>query len=169
MGKYIDLMDVVRLSQRLEGVEPLESFGRLMEDLPKQTETTEVKWSLQGHQKAHGPALVTLRVSANPQLQCQRCLGLFHYAVDNDVELEVVTSAKALDADVSESGEIDNEAYDKILANKPVDVLELVEDELILSLPYIPKHEECEHLVDLPEDNLEKKPSPFAVLEKLKH
>ncbi|NOL49768.1 YceD family protein [Pelistega europaea] len=169
MGKYIDLMDVVRLSQTLEGKEPIGSFTRLMEDLPEQTVAGEVLWSLQGHQKTHGPALVTLHVQANPQLQCQRCMGLFHYPVDTDVELEVVTSLKALDADVSESGEIDNDAYDKILANKPVDILELVEDELILSLPYIPKHEECEDLVELPEDNLEKKPSPFAILEKLKH
>ncbi|MDY3331673.1 MAG: YceD family protein [Pelistega sp.] len=169
MDKYVDLMDLVRLSQEVQGRVPVTVFSRLAEDLPEQVELTDVEWSIRGHQKPYGPALVTLRVVANPQLTCQRCLDLFHYAVDTEVVLEVVTSVKALNADVDESGEIDSQAYDKILANKPIDILELVEDELILSLPYIPKHEECPELVELPEDNLEKKPSPFAVLEKLKH
>lgn len=169
MDKYIDLMDLVRLAQEVQGQALVSAFSRLSEDLPEQTEPTTVQWTLRGYQKPHGPALVRLSVKANPQLCCQRCLGLFHYDLESEVDLEVVTSAKAFDKDVSESGEIDNQAYEKILANKPIDVLELVEDELILSLPYIPKHEVCPDLVQLPEDNLEEKPSPFAVLEKLKH
>lgn len=169
MEKTVHLMDVVRLAQELKGSTPITAFSRLAEDLPEQTELTEVEWELRGYQKPHGPALVKLHLTANPQLQCQRCMKLFHFPVDTEAELEVVTSSKAFDEDVADSGEIDNQAYDKILGNKPVDVLELVEDELILSLPYIPKHEQCLDLVELPEDTLEKRPSPFAVLEKLKH
>ncbi|WP_218118025.1 DUF177 domain-containing protein [Pelistega sp. MC2] len=169
MEKYIDLMDLVRLGHEVHQQNPLSRFLRLTEDLPEQTDENQVSWSIKGHQKPHGPALVKLSITANPRLQCQRCMKLFNYDVASEVELQVVTSERAFNADVSESGEIDNDAYEKILANKPVDMLALVEDELILSLPYIPKHDICPELAEMPEDNLEKKPSPFAVLEKLKH
>ncbi|WP_159991847.1 YceD family protein [Pelistega ratti] len=169
MDKYIDLMDLVRLSQEVQGSADITAFNRLSEDLPQQTTQTQVEWHITGHQKPHGPALIQLQIKANPQLQCQRCMKLFHYPIATEVELEAVTSQKALDADVADSGEIDSQAYEKILAHQPVNIIELVEDELILSLPYIPKHEVCQDLVELPEDNLAKKPSPFAILEKLKH
>lgn len=168
MDTTIDLIAFIGLNREVQGQLPITDFTRLSEGLPKQTSFEQVQWSLKGYRKPHGPALLLLGVKASPQLMCQRCLELFHYDIDSKVELEVVTSEKALDADVSVSGEIDNQAYEKILATQAVNILALVEDELILSLPYIPKHAICPTRVVLPEDNLEKKPSPFAVLEKLK-
>lgn len=169
MDKYIDLMNLVRLGHEIHQENQLSCFMRFTEDLPVQTGENQVSWTLRGYQKPHGPALVKLSLTANPQLRCQRCLRLFNYDVNSEVELQVVTSERAFNEDVSESGKIDNDAYEKILANKPVDILALVEDELILSLPYISKHDICPESLEMPEDRLEEKPSPFAVLEKLKH
>lgn len=167
----IDTADFIRVQRQLDGQVLVATLPRLTEDLPQQAsqgETSLVHWSLQGHTAPRGEQMLTLRVQAAPLLECQRCLGLFNYPVDIETVLEVVKSEKDLDHDVDSTGEIDQDANEKILASSHLDVLELVEDELILSLPYVPKHEICPEQAALPEDNLEKKPSPFAVLEKLK-
>jgi len=50
---------------------------------------------------------------------------------------------------------------------------ELVEDELILEVPYVPRHVQCPETADLDAQadevaNREERPSPFAVLGQLK-
>ena len=168
----IDSADFVRVERHIDGQEPLASFARLIEDLPEQKVSGEaalVKWSLQGYTAPRGESMLKLHVQAAPLVECQRCLGLFNYPIDAETTLELVKSEEDLELDVdSSTGEIDHDVSEKILASSYLDVLDLVEDELILELPYVPTHDICPDQVALPEDNLEKKPSPFAVLAKLK-
>ena len=68
-----------------------------------------------------------------------------------------------------DSGEVVLDEYEKVLANPFLEVLEVVEDELILALPFLPSHEDCEagqRLLD--EHAMPAEKSPFAILEKLK-
>jgi len=58
-----------------------------------------------------------------------------------------------------------------VLGSHRFDVLSQVEDELILSIPYVPKHVVCPGApakTEAGDAGPDKRPSPFAVLEKLK-
>jgi uncharacterized protein len=59
--------------------------------------------------------------------------------------------------------------YEKVLANPELDIFDLIEDELILALPFMPSHEACDAgqaLLD--EYATPAEESPFAVLKNLK-
>ncbi len=169
-GLFIDSLDFVRRAGEVNGKTPLGAFLRLTEDLPEQLtdESGMVVWSLRGEKGARGKRLLHLQVQASPQLVCQRCLGLFKFDVDHESVLELVTSESDLHSNLSESGEIEESLDEKILSSRHMCVLDLVEDDLILSLPYVPRHESCPEQTALPEDELEEPSSPFAVLEQLK-
>ena len=168
----IDSADFVRVERHIDGQAAIASFTRLTEDLPEQAsqgEASIVHWSLKGYKAPRGESMLRLSVQAAPLVECQRCLGAFHYPIDAETTLELVKSEQDLALDVDGStGEIDHDASEKILTSSHLDVLDLVEDELILCLPYVPTNDICPDQVALPEDNLEKEVSPFAVLEKLK-
>jgi uncharacterized protein len=68
---------------------------------------------------------------------CQRCLGPLQVPVEIDAELQLAESLR-------EISEADDEV-DRVLASRHMDVGQLVEDEVILALPMVPRHEECAH------------------------
>jgi uncharacterized protein len=66
-------------------------------------------------------------------------------------------------------------SFDKVLGTSKFDLLEQVEDELVLCVPFVPKHDVCPAIpggieIGLGEggDEPEKRPSPFAALASLK-
>jgi uncharacterized protein len=93
-------------------------------------------------------------------LCCQRCLGpvesdvsfdrWFHFVPDED-------QAALLDAD----------SEDEVLAlERWLDLQALVEDEMLLALPLVPRHDICPEPLPRPVDDLEEAPeeNPFAKL-----
>jgi uncharacterized protein len=177
----IDVLDFISRGAEQSGETPLSAFSRIGDQLPAQvlpsgdTEDaqagvdTPVRWSVRGERTQHGTRYLHLEVSARPILVCQRCLQPFVYEVESAVPLEVVTRQAALDEE-TEVDDPDMEAPDRILAQASQSVLELVEDELILSLPYIPRHDYACVQYDNQEapDGADEKPSPFAALAALK-
>jgi len=105
-------------------------------------------------------------LKAKLTLQCQRCLEHFVYEIMSDFALGIVNTldeAKALP-----------KAYEPALAKDgKLAIRELIEDELILNLPIIPKHEPKDCVVVLPSTGSDGEPgrveSPFRVLESLKN
>ena len=65
---------------------------------------------------------------------------------------------------------MDAESEDDVLAiSRSLDVPELLEDELLLALPLVPRHEVCPEPLPVPEEAPEEKaPHPFAALAALK-
>ena len=176
----IDVLDFVSRGAEQSGQTPLSAFSRAADLLPTQvlpvnTESREspadgqVRWSVRGERTQHGKRYLHLDVSARPVLVCQRCMQPFVYEVESSVQLEVVTHQAALDED-TDTEDLDIDAPDRILAQQSQPILDLVEDELILSLPYIPRHEyTCVQYEDQASpDRADKKPSPFAALAALK-
>lgn len=107
---------------------------------------------------------------------CQRCLVPFVWPVDVDTLLQPVADEARLEGDAESDGSGDDGEEDepeKILGSSRFDLLEQVEDELILSIPYAPRHDVCPDASaagagDEQEAPAAKRPSPFAVLAKLK-
>jgi uncharacterized protein len=96
-------------------------------------------------------------------LTCQSSLDTFRHPVSIDDRLVLVDNESRLPPMQEES---DTEDY--LVADGPLDVLELVEDAVILALPMIPRKpglESKEAELKEPEDV---KPSPFAKLSSLK-
>ena len=79
----------------------------------------------------HGEAQATLR------LICQRCLEPMDQALAVDRPFRFVSSEQvALDED-------DQSEEDLLVASQAFDAMALIEDELILALPLVPRHPEC--------------------------
>ena len=177
----IDVLDFISRGAEQSGETPLSAFSRIGDLLPAQVlpsgDTNEagavvdglVRWSVRGERTQHGIRYLHLEVSARPILICQRCMQPFVYEVDSAVPLEVVTNQASLDDD-ADVDDPDMEGPDRILAQASQSVLELVEDELILSLPYIPRHDYACVQYDNQEtpEGADGKPSPFAALAALK-
>jgi uncharacterized protein len=111
---------------------------------------------------AHGRPALRVRLRGALQLRCQRCLEPMRFDVDSDSTLVLAATQAEIDADPADAN-----APDRLLAAEEVRVRDLIEDELILALPYAARHEECE--VDA-EGEGDGKISPFAGLRgMLKH
>lgn len=104
--------------------------------------------------------LLHLTVKGELTLSCQRCLENMTLPVELAAHILMVPEGQPLPDD-----ELEEDRFDAISVGQTLDLLELVEGELLLSLPVVPKHESCE-----PPDasKNQKAQSPFAVLARLK-
>lgn len=99
------------------------------------------------------------------KLQCQRCMEPFVYEIITDFVLGIVNT-------LDEANALP-EYYEPVLAKEgSLALRELIEDEIILNLPIIPRHEpaDCEITLPLAESESEhvKGKNPFHVLASLK-
>lgn len=173
--QYLDTFELTRSGLEVHGRTPLIHFQRLMSDLPEQPDTT-AEWWVKGEKNALGQYYLDVRVNAAPVLECQRCLAPMTWPVDLHSRLQVVNSEADLDAGLTDGdsvGDDDTEdSVERIVGSRRLDASALIEDEIILSLPYVPKHDVCPAAAqgaaaqepDADEDHA----SPFAVLGQLK-
>jgi len=154
----------------LDGAWPLESLERLASSVLPGTAAASpaVTWRLVGElrtAKGSQPE-VWLHVSAGAEvvLECQRCLKPVTEALRVERSFLFVPGEDA-------ASELDAESEDDVLAlTRAMDARELVEDELLLALPIVPRHGVCPDPLPVVEDDLpeDEKPNPFAKLASLK-
>jgi uncharacterized protein len=171
---FVDAMEFARRSQVIEGEFNIHRLQRLLDGLPSQPDTSLVHYVVKGHSGPDGRPRLTLRVKAEVVLECQRCLGDLQLPIDHEAVFELVRHESELEAEeLEESGP---DWAEKILGSPRFDLGELVEDELILEVPYVPKHANCASGALGSEDGAgvdpsqeDVRPSPFAVLGQLKN
>ena len=151
------------LGKRINGSYALASLSRLRECL-LDTEG-EVVFSLDFFHDEQHRACVHGTVEAALILQCQRCLEAMPMSVRSHVSLAFVEGI--------DEAEMLPESLDPALVEHGQIVLrDLIEDELLLSLPQVAMHPlgECGSTVDgqLPADDESVRKNPFAVLAELK-
>jgi uncharacterized protein len=127
----IDSLEFARTGQFLSGSLPVPGFKRLKDSL--HDELGEVRFEVRGGEDARGRPVLALEIRGVLHLQCQRCLGLLDYPLWVSNTLLLVAPGAA---------ELEEEGAETIEASSELDVGGLVEDEIILSLPYSPRHEE---------------------------
>ena len=88
---------------------------------------------------ARGRPGLRLKVKGTLMLRCQRCLEAMAYEVDTDETLVLAATLAEIHAEPA-----DSHAPDRVVAGKEMALRELIEDELILAVPYAPRHEDCE-------------------------
>ncbi len=151
---------------RSAGEIPLEALGRL--EGVVQSVSGAVRYSLRlTHTGAHRYR-VSGTVEAALVLVCQRCLKPYTHAVVSEFDLAMVRS----DAEAQRAVEVDD-LEPVLITDDVLHVADLVEDELLLAVPVVPRHpagEPCElGMASEPvPDDLGAKPNPFAVLAELK-
>lgn len=132
----IDGFEFAAAGDSLRGAWPAESFPRLRELL--HDETGSVEYELRGDRDVHGRARLELRVAAVLRLTCRSCLEPLEARVSEDASLWLQRSQSEVDAQP-----ITAEGPDSIVGSKEMAVKDLVEDQLLLALPYAPRHEHC--------------------------
>ena len=186
MLQTLDLWDFVKNGRELRGAFPVALFKRAIEDLPAQPvvrnansirddELGVIWFEIRGESRIGERASLTLQLQAKVLLECQRCLEPMTLQVSGLERFDIVTEAQLKQMDHEE---IDPEEVEFLVGSRQFDLIELLEDQLVLEIPYIPKHEVCglgggQEVVELePEQDEEQvpagKPNPFNVLEQLK-
>jgi len=134
----IDSLRFARSRDCLDGEFAVASLTRLSDLLAN--DAGVLRYRLCGGEQAGRPVL-TLTVEANLVLLCQRCLAPYAQTVTAESVLPV-----ARDEAQMTLWERDDPLLDVLLADPHLDVRGLVEDEMLLSLPAVPKHPEgqCE-------------------------
>ena len=165
--KYIpEYVDPFRLAEQgviLSGVAPLTEMNRLKPSLSKESALASVR--LQFGMDEQGVCFVNGHLEAVLILECQRCMEPFEYAIITDFALGVVRT-------VEESKQLPEQYDPALVQDGQLALRDLIEDELILNLPIIPKHapESCRLTFPVHDAGWEQgeEKNPFRVLELLK-
>lgn len=156
---FIDSLDFARNGREVSGEVPVTELARLQDVL--ESPQGILSYTVRGGVDNQGSHFLDISVTGRCRLLCQRCLAGLDYPVQLDTRLMLRDQASldALDED---------EEFDSILADAHLDVLNLLEEEIVLSLPIAPRHETGVCQAAGGENRQEEERHPFADLAKLK-
>jgi len=167
----LDVLAFCRGGEGLSGAWPLSRLERLATSLEAASAADAmVTWSAQGSLRpvtgGQPEIWLHLQGQATVSLQCQRCLRAMSQALVVDRHFMFVRHE-------DDAARLDEELEDDVLVLPPrLDLIELLEDELILALPIVPRHEgacpEPLPVRDDPADDEAAAPHAFAALAALK-
>lgn len=159
-GRF-DAFEVSAAGADLGGEIDARSLPRAAELLAAGAEAVPLAWRITGGRDALGRPLLSVRLDGAVPLVCQRCLQKFVATLAQQTGL-------LLARDEAELARLDAEETEVVLANTTLDPRNLVEDELLLSLPLSPRHGEEECAAALRPGTDDGRRSPFAGLAALK-
>jgi uncharacterized protein len=138
--RRLDVAAAAAAGSELTGRWPLSELARLADGAAGQVDEP-VAWSARFEQRrelgAAPQAWLHLQAQALIARECQRCLQPVLLSLD-------VNRAFAFAPTEDEAAAQDAESEDDVLVlSRHFDLRELVEDELLLSLPIVPMHEHC--------------------------
>lgn len=154
---FIDSVDFARNGKQMRGEVAVSALSRLQDMLADQKGA--LNYTVRGYRDGDRDML-EVAVEGMLVLQCQRCLGELEFPVN------LVSALQLLPADLLDELEDDGDEVDAIEAVSGLDVLALVEDELLLGVPFAPRHAEGECAPAA--NDVTKKTNPFSVLVGLK-
>jgi len=169
--RRLDVEAFAKDAGELEGEWPLASLDRLAGSAhpdAKPAESDLAHWHARGESRpVRGGAPQTwlhLRADARLALVCQRCLAPVEAQVHAERSFQFVSGEDA-------AAQLDADSEDDVLAlTRSLDLRELVEDELLLALPLVPRHEVCPQPLPMAHGAAEEeaRANPFAALAALK-
>ena len=160
----IDPLDFVRKAGEHHGKIRLADLERIQDFLYENK--GEVSYRVIGALDQNNKPCLHIQVAGEMYLNCQRCLGGLSHMLDINTSLLLVETENEL-AQMDRDGTVD-----AVLATVDMDVTDLIEDEIILSLSISSRHNEGECEIHDPErykarEDAESE-NPFAALEALK-
>lgn len=169
--QLIDSLDFANRNQEVQGEIALSSMPRLWDVLAHSNDCVEssrekISYVLRGFHDKNGRPMLEIEVEGSCQLRCQRCLEAIIYPLKMTSQLHLVDRC-----DWDEFS-CEKEDADSIPANNQLDVIALLEDEILLNLPFAPMHVAgtCRSVMEgyLVGEEDRVKENPFAVLSGMK-
>ena len=155
-------LKLARQQGKLKGYLPLQQMPALAADCVD--EAGRVEADLQLDMEGRWPVMTGI-VQGTLKMMCQRCLEPVDVSIKADIELGFVQSEEAM-------AELPEHLEPFLLEEEEVSISDLLEQELILALPIVAYHAECEPASYQQDDedaaSGDEKPNPFKVLEQLK-
>ena len=155
---FLAMTDMPRLAEEVSSVNPGDGFDWQMETHFEDSPGSEPR------------QILNLVLKGRLHLVCQRCLQ--DCAVDLDEKRRFVLVASEAEADAYP---LEDEEQEPLVASQHFNLLETIEDEVLLSLPLIPKHPEgfCEPhatVFGLEDEDavLDERENPFNILKNMK-
>ena len=122
---------------------------------------TTLHYRLQGGVDKLQRPYLNLSLQGQLALTCQRCLSPMTFDLDETVRVVLFQDEEAMDEAMNSDPDLEG-----MLAEAEISVWSLLEDQIIMALPYAPRHDDCGN-TDLERVNNDR-PNPFAQLAKLK-
>lgn len=154
---YIDNVKFARAKRKLDGELDLSKCSRIQEI---DNFTGVLKYELVGSADSLNRPVLILSIYGIIGTLCQNCLQAMEITIDNQSQITVFFNEDQLDKAMFSDDESD--ADDGVLAEAEFDVVQLVEDEVIMLLPYASKHDTCIGLSYHDKDE-----SPFSQLKNI--
>lgn len=171
-ARRLDIKAFAQSGATLSGYDSLSKYGRLIEEAGGAGGERQVRWEARGEQitDASGSAQIWLHLTAEVSLPltCQRCLG------PADIEVAVDRSFRFVASEEQAEFEDEEAEEDVLVLSRDFNLQELIEDELLMALPVVPRHATCPTEVRLAVQDADfeaaqaEKPNPFAALAALK-
>jgi uncharacterized protein len=165
---HLDLRAFAQAEASLTGHETLSKYERLMKETRGLGADLTVHWAAHGEMRqgngGQGQVWLTLTADASLPLVCQRCMGPMEVRLSVSRPFRFVADEETAEAEDDASDE------DVLVQSQAFNLQELVEDELLMDLPLVPRHEKCPTAVRLEavdpdfEVKTPEKANPFAVL-----
>jgi uncharacterized protein len=167
----LDVKALALSASKVSGHDLLSRYERLTQDLQGQGPDLALNWRARGESRlgttGKTEPWLHLNVDTALPMVCQRCMGPISIPVTVEREFRFVANEEEAAAQDDESDE------DLLVLSREFNLHELIEDELLMGLPLIPRHDVCPTAVKLEavdpdfEVSTSVKPNPFAVLAKL--
>ncbi|TDF41663.1 23S rRNA accumulation protein YceD [Alteromonadaceae bacterium M269] len=166
LPKQLDPIKNAQKGAKYEGIMLSRDMGRLVEAVTDVADDIDIKAMFDID--AQGLAFFQGSLSTSVKLVCQRCNEIYEQAISTDFCFSPYSSSQNIDdlPDVYEPVEVNDHGE--------INLVELFEDELMLSLPIVAMHPEEDCKVSANEMTFGKiepaveQPNPFAVLKELK-
>ena len=149
-------------NSKLEGVIPVSRFERLVGVL--ESEASEVKLMLEFRKTKGQKTLLIGKATATVELVCQKCLTTILFDLNVSFRHFVVT-------DDEEFLRLSDDDEAIVCPDDKIALVDIFEDELILCLPMVARHDdnECLPTFEHQNDDSEVRNKPFANLAELKN
>lgn len=160
MPAYIDPWEFARNRRICAGEVPVSATHALREWA---AEDNVIHLSLTGDVDKNHYSRLSGSVAVTLQLQCQRCLEMMPYEVRHDFDYVLI-------ADAAQEDRIEDGSETFICASHELELAWFVEEEILLAMPMIAKHDNCEAPQGYTAEPAENPPdteNPFAALKEL--
>ena len=163
---HLNVLELAQKNQTCTGMVSMRAMARLQSQLADD-DSRDVSYSLQGFIDARRRPAAQLQAQATLNLPCTHCDQPLSWTVELQRSYYFVRDEEAL-----HRIEVDDAEEEPLVGNARFDVAQLLEDELILSLPIAPRHQTCQAEVEAAsgtETSAEiSVQGPFSVLKGLK-
>ena len=159
MALLIDRAKLVDEKIALQGAQSVGTLQRLADLIV--SKQSEIRYQLYSDVDRLSRPTIQLILEGTLEILCQRCMMPMPFKVSIDTTLTIFTSDAAIDVAEKDSPNIEG-----LVVTNTLDVAALIEDELILTLPYAPMHEQCDVEINVVDAN---KVNPWSKLAALKN